>query len=70
MDEFFKFQLTLPHIYVIISIKPLNIRKWTCTNCHETHDRDIWTCTNCHETHDRDINAAMNIKQKGLELIS
>lgn len=36
--------------------KPLNIREWTCTNCHKTHDRDI--------------NAAMNIKYKGLELIS
>ena len=36
--------------------KPLNLRKWTCTNCHKTHDRDI--------------NAAMNIKYKGLELIS
>ena len=33
-----------------------NIRKWTCTNCHKTHDRDI--------------NAAMNIKRKGLEMIS
>ena len=35
--------------------KPLNIREWTCINCGKTHDRDI--------------NAAMNIKQKGLEMI-
>jgi len=31
---------------------PLNIRKWTCSNCNETHDRDI--------------NAAININTAGL----
>lgn len=35
--------------------KPLNIREWKCTNCHTKHDRDI--------------NAAINIKNKGLEMI-
>jgi putative transposase len=30
---------------------PLNIRKWTCANCHETHDRDV--------------NAAININTAG-----
>lgn len=36
--------------------KPLNIREWKCSNCHTKHDRDI--------------NAAINIKNKGLEMIS
>ena len=33
--------------------KPLDIRKWACPHCHETHDRDI--------------NAAINILYRGLE---
>ena len=36
--------------------KPLNIREWKCSNCHIKHDRDV--------------NAAINIKNKGLEMIS
>ena len=36
--------------------KPLNIREWKCSNCQTKHDRDI--------------NAAINIKNKGLEMIS
>ena len=46
-----------------------------CSNCHHNSGKKPlnireWTCTNCHKIHDRDINAAMNIKQKGLEMIS
>ena len=33
--------------------KPLDIREWTCSHCHKTHDRDI--------------NAAINILYRGLE---
>jgi len=36
--------------------KNLKIRKWTCPNCNTTHDRDI--------------NAAINIKNKGLEILN
>ena len=36
--------------------KTLNIREWTCPNCHTYHDRDV--------------NAAINIRNKGLEMIS
>lgn len=28
-----------------------------------------WQCPNCHTYHDRDINAAINIREKGLEII-
>ena len=36
--------------------KPLYIREWKCSNCQTKHDRDV--------------NAAINIKNKGLEMIS
>lgn len=36
--------------------KALNIREWKCSNCHTKHDRDV--------------NAAINIQNKGLEMIS
>ena len=46
-----------------------------CSQCQQTDGKKTlsireWTCTNCHTKHDRDINAAINIRNKGLELIS
>ena len=46
-----------------------------CSHCHQNNGKKAlsireWTCTYCHTKHDRDINAAINIRNKGLELIS
>lgn len=46
-----------------------------CSHCkHQDGKKALsireWTCSNCHVKHDRDINAAINIKNKGLKLIS
>ena len=46
-----------------------------CSHCQhndgkKTLDIREWTCSNCHAKHDRDVNAAINIKNKGLEMIS
>ena len=37
-------------------LKDLKIRKWTCEKCHSVHDRDV--------------NAAINILNKGLEMLA
>lgn len=46
-----------------------------CSHCNYKDGKKVlsvreWTCGNCGTHHDRDINAAINIKNKGLELIS
>ena len=46
-----------------------------CSHCdHKDGKKALsvreWTCDNCGVHHDRDINAAINIKNKGLEMIS
>jgi transposase, IS605 orfB family len=46
-----------------------------CSHCNHKDGKKAlsireWTCNNCGTHHDRDINAAINIKNKGLEMIS
>ena len=46
-----------------------------CSHCNHKDGKKAlsireWTCGNCGTHHDRDINAAINIKNKGLEMIS
>lgn len=46
-----------------------------CSHCNHKGSKKAlsireWTCENCGTYHDRDINAAINIKNKGLNLIS
>lgn len=45
-----------------------------CSNCQHNDGRKAlnireWTCSNCKTKHDRDVNAAINIRNKGLEMI-
>ena len=43
-----------------------------CLNKVDSLPLDIrnWTCSKCHTSHDRDINAAINIKNEGLRILS
>lgn len=46
-----------------------------CSHCHYNDGKKAlnireWTCSNCGIHHDRDVNAAINIRNKGLEMIS
>ena len=46
-----------------------------CSHCQQNDGKKAlsireWTCSHCHTKHNRDINAAINIRNKGLELIS
>jgi len=52
IDRFFPSSKTCSSCNFIVDKLPLNIRKWSCTNCKMEHDRDI--------------NAAINIKNQGI----
>lgn len=56
IDQWFPSSQICSHCQYNSGKKPLNIREWKCSNCNIKHDRDI--------------NAAINIKNKGLEIIS
>ena len=56
IDQWFPSSQICSHCQYNSGKKPLNIREWKCSNCNTKHDRDI--------------NAAINIKNKGLEIIS
>lgn len=56
VDRFFPSSKTCSHCYHKVEELPLNVRSWTCPKC-DTH-------------HDRDINAAINIRDEGLRILS
>ena len=56
VDRFFPSSKTCSHCYHKVSELPLNVRSWNCPSCN-TH-------------HDRDINAAKNIRDEGLRILS
>jgi putative transposase len=56
VDRFFPSSKTCNNCLHQISELPLDVRAWTCSNCG-TH-------------HDRDINAALNIRNEGLRILS
>ena len=56
IDQWFPSSQICSHCQHNDGKKSLNIREWKCSNCNTKHDRDV--------------NAAINIKNKGLEMIS
>lgn len=60
--------------------KLVKVNKWfpsskTCHNCgyifaELTLDMRSWECPICHTVHDRDKNAALNIKNEGMRIVS
>lgn len=56
IDQWFPSSQICSHCQYNGGRKDLNIREWKCSNCYTKHDRDV--------------NAAINIKNKGLEMIS
>ena len=56
VDRFFPSSKTCSHCYHKVSELPLNVRSWNCPSCNTQHDRDI--------------NAAKNIRDEGLRILS
>ena len=56
VDRFFPSSKTCSHCYYKVSELPLKVRSWNCPSCNTQHDRDI--------------NAAKNIRDEGLRILS
>lgn len=56
VDRFFPSSKTCNVCLNQVDSLPLEVRSWTCSNCQTTHDRDI--------------NAAINLRDEGLRIIS
>jgi putative transposase len=56
IDRFFPSSKTCNHCLKVVGSLPLDIRQWTCHHCGTNHDRDI--------------NAAKNIRDEGLRILS
>jgi putative transposase len=56
VDRFFPSSKTCHVCLTIVDSLPLDIRSWTCGHCHTEHDRDV--------------NAAINLRDEGLRIIS
>jgi len=56
IDRFFPSSKTCSHCLNVVDSLPLDIRQWECPKCHTRHDRDI--------------NAAQNIREEGLRILS
>ena len=56
VDRFFPSSKTCHVCLNIVDSLPLDIRSWTCGHCHTEHDRDV--------------NAALNLRDEGLRIIS
>lgn len=58
----------------LIAVAP-NYTSQECSNCHHIDGKKTlnireWTCSKCDTRHDRDINAAQNILNRGLAILS
>ena len=56
IDRFFPSSKTCSHCFYKVEELPLNTRSWQCPKCSAHHDRDI--------------NAAINIREEGLRILS